>query len=854
MTITTNDARDEYTSGPGQTVFNYTFKIFASDELDVYVTPAGQEANDSTDLTTDYVVDSGTIGNEAGGFITFNTPLSSGDKVTIASGIPYDRTTDYQFNGDFNPTTVNNDNDRQTAQIKQVLELARKAVVFGQAQQGTSGLTSEAPEAGKFIRWKSDLAGFENVSLQEISDGVVAVEDLIIVFDTVADMIGDTSGIITVGQTIRTRGYTEAGDGGDNLYEIVAAGTGTDDGGSFIDLSTHQAKGLFLGDVVNVRQYGAVGDGTTDDTAAFQAAEAAESRFNVPGGLYNISYAPDVTKMWGEGVISIGGDQSSLAKSPDFFDQLGTSIDRFLAGDSPRLDVDKSKSEIVIELNGSDTGTDYDWSLRESSMVWYPSTKTWYLIVDAVPFAPAWTPSTAYSLNDVVNNDGNMYVCTTAGTSAGSGGPTGTGTGIADGTAVWDFVLVYEHPNSLNTEIHLFKSTTVESMDSWSYVGVAIPKGGVGQLGEFGVGSPASAVVINDEINCAFSARNTASFTERSIGLAYSSSDPDVVPWTKLSDPISDTPGEDDDPCLVLVDGDPRVHLYHRTTDDGTGSGSVIVHRSSPTPKQSNSWAPTNIAVPRFDGTVSAVESTAAFVLNGVVHIFVIEQAPSSVTSHWISGNPDSQFVPSNIESRFLTDIEVFGGLSSLAFSGHFTPAVRDGELRGIFWTKNNNAPRYTTKGNITANAFRQDLPRSLGLFKASPNATQSIPDSVVTKVGFLDTITNTYDNDNWFISSRYTPQQEGWYQFEAFVQLTAMVDGSQVILEIQKNGTRFSHLGMEHASNTSAIGVGGASPPILMNGTTDYVEIFIFQNSGVAQNVSGSSNSSYFSGRFIGV
>jgi len=52
----------------------------------------------------------------------------------------------------------------------------------------------------------------------------------------------------------------------------------------------------------------------------------------------------------------------------------------------------------------------------------------------------AWQASTPYVLNQQVNNGGNTYICTTAGTSAGSGGPTGTGSGITDGTAVWNYV------------------------------------------------------------------------------------------------------------------------------------------------------------------------------------------------------------------------------------------------------------------------------------------------------------------------------------------------------------------------------------------------------------------------------
>lgn len=51
----------------------------------------------------------------------------------------------------------------------------------------------------------------------------------------------------------------------------------------------------------------------------------------------------------------------------------------------------------------------------------------------------SWIASTAYAVGDRVVNGGNQYRCTTAGTSAASGGPSGTGTGIADGSAVWAF-------------------------------------------------------------------------------------------------------------------------------------------------------------------------------------------------------------------------------------------------------------------------------------------------------------------------------------------------------------------------------------------------------------------------------
>lgn len=52
----------------------------------------------------------------------------------------------------------------------------------------------------------------------------------------------------------------------------------------------------------------------------------------------------------------------------------------------------------------------------------------------------AWANTTAYSLDDRCTNSGKSYVCITAGTSAGSGGPTTTAADITDGTVHWRFM------------------------------------------------------------------------------------------------------------------------------------------------------------------------------------------------------------------------------------------------------------------------------------------------------------------------------------------------------------------------------------------------------------------------------
>jgi hypothetical protein len=52
----------------------------------------------------------------------------------------------------------------------------------------------------------------------------------------------------------------------------------------------------------------------------------------------------------------------------------------------------------------------------------------------------AWTSGTLYAPGEYVTNGGNLYVCTTGGTSAGSGGPTGAAsTSITDNTVSWSY-------------------------------------------------------------------------------------------------------------------------------------------------------------------------------------------------------------------------------------------------------------------------------------------------------------------------------------------------------------------------------------------------------------------------------
>lgn len=90
-------------------------------------------------------------------------------------------------------------------------------------------------------------------------------------YETVALMKADTK--LKEGYHVKTKGYYEANDGGHGEYVIVNDNTLVDDGGTIHVLSNGLRAVLIIeNDTINVKQFGAYGDGTHDDSNAIQNA------------------------------------------------------------------------------------------------------------------------------------------------------------------------------------------------------------------------------------------------------------------------------------------------------------------------------------------------------------------------------------------------------------------------------------------------------------------------------------------------------------------------------------------------------------------------------------------------------
>lgn len=98
-------------------------------------------------------------------------------------------------------------------------------------------------------------------------------------------------------------------------------------------------------------------------------------------------------------------------------------------------------------LNGTAAPTSGTWAQGDTVLNRAPAAAGvpgWMCTTGGAIATGNWAATTAYTVGALVLNDsGKTYVCVTAGTSAGSGGPTGTGSGITDGTVVWNFSVAF---------------------------------------------------------------------------------------------------------------------------------------------------------------------------------------------------------------------------------------------------------------------------------------------------------------------------------------------------------------------------------------------------------------------------
>ena len=288
MTVADNTSRNQYTATSGQTVFAYTFEIVDKD--DIVVLKNGTTLSEGTDYTVS------NVGNDSGGNVTLTVGATASDVLTLYRDMPYSRTQNYTNSGDFLASEVNSDFDRLWLALQQNGGDLDRVLIAPNTDPTSIDMTipAKADREGKFLSFDSVTGNPTATSIGDVfGSGTLKAYNFVGNGSTTAFTLGSDPGVENNTQVYidgvyqQKNGYTVSGTtltfsaAPPNLSTIEVmviqpTGVNATDAASVSftqtgsnDTRTVQAK---LEESVSVKDFGAVGDGVTDNTAAIQAA------------------------------------------------------------------------------------------------------------------------------------------------------------------------------------------------------------------------------------------------------------------------------------------------------------------------------------------------------------------------------------------------------------------------------------------------------------------------------------------------------------------------------------------------------------------------------------------------------
>lgn len=237
MTVSTEVNHNEYTGNGVTTIFPYAFRIFKASELLVKTSDPNGTLRTLT-LNTDFAVSG--VNSYSGGTVILPLPLGNGWRISIERDLDVVQETDFRNQGKFFAETHENAFDYLTMLVQKSLSFFSLA-----------------------LRKPSFISSYYDAQNNQISN------------------LGDPANDQDAVNNRSLRNYVDAAIAG------VTGGFGWFiQYGSGAIYRTFQDK---MRDAVSVKDFGAKGDGITDDTLSIQRAISSHPSVKFPAGVYRIT-------------------------------------------------------------------------------------------------------------------------------------------------------------------------------------------------------------------------------------------------------------------------------------------------------------------------------------------------------------------------------------------------------------------------------------------------------------------------------------------------------------------------------------------------------------------------------------
>lgn len=292
MSIATSTAKVQYTLSSAVQALPVTFYFLENAHIKAVRARTGV-VDYTMILGTDYTLAG--AGDEDGGTLTtIATNLQAGDKITIKRNVAITQEVNYVYNDKFPAEVHERALDKLTMVTQQLKEVTDRALQFPESEVAGTGnfLPAASLRAAKILGF--DATGNAIELLDPIS-AVFATGD-VIQTNSITALKAVSVTALTNGYLAFVAGYSLPNDRLGGMFAYDSASSETENIGTIVapNSGTGRWKRIYSG-ALNLKWFGAKGDGVTDDSTAVQAAldfvGIAGGKVFVPAGRYLLNTA-----------------------------------------------------------------------------------------------------------------------------------------------------------------------------------------------------------------------------------------------------------------------------------------------------------------------------------------------------------------------------------------------------------------------------------------------------------------------------------------------------------------------------------------------------------------------------------